>query len=380
MHIKRFEAPTMEQALARVKAELGPDALILSSRTVQRGRQAFGLLSRRVVEVQAAAERGSAGSAHAPRTTPDGNDVFASAPSTRLERTDLQCELARLSSRERFEDEVRSELRGLRQALNGLVSPDRRQDLDPAIVALTRTGLDVAHGASLAEECRTRTEAGSGLALDELLRVRIGDRIAPPREDEGGRVRVLVGAPGVGKTTTLAKIAARSEEGEREIALVSLDHYRIGATDQLRRYAELFESPFVEVTEVERIKEVVASLRGHSVLIDTAGRGRGNRDRLAPLLPLRECLGKDASLELVLDATARPEVQRAHLGRFSALEPDRVIFAKTDECDSLVPLANVMLDRDCPPVCWMGTGQRVPEDLELVEVDDIVRDVLGEAA
>ena len=236
------------------------------------------------------------------------------------------------------------------------------------------------HAASLTSEWRAQREEGGASRIEDLLRARIESRIAPPREERRGRVRVLIGAPGVGKTTTLAKLAARNEEGEREVALISLDHYRIGAADQLRRYADLLESPFVALSDLEGIDEVVARFRGHSVLIDTAGRGRGNDDRLAPLSPLRERLGQEVSLELVLDSTMRPEVQRAHLGRFAALQPDRIIFTKRDECDSFVPMANVILDPGCPPVCWMGTGQRVPEDLELVEAGDILRDVLGEAA
>ena len=146
MHIKRYEAPTLEEALACVKRELGPDALILSSRTIQRGRQAFGLLSRSVVEVQAAVERGAAGGQASRRSRdldPDDEMLPTHAPTAdAVNPAELRRERARILGRERFEEEVRSELRGLRQAMNGLVassSTPRGAELDPVVVALTRT-------------------------------------------------------------------------------------------------------------------------------------------------------------------------------------------------------------------------------------------------
>lgn len=382
MHIKRFEAPTMAEALARVKSELGPDALILSSRTIRRGRHVFGLMGRTMVEVQAARERGS------------GKSTIASVGPTIVKRldhdepvyaadallTDLRRELTLLRGRESFEEEVRSELRGLRRALGGVLGAGLRGAADPLVESVSRAGLDWMHAESLVSKWRESGGAGGQSSLEALLATRIEAKLVPPRVDKKSGVRVLVGAPGVGKTTTLAKLAARNEEGEREVVLVSLDHFRIGATDQLRRYAELLDSPFREVAGAAELPEVIARYRGYSVLVDTAGRGQCAEVGLEPLLALREVLGKEISVELVIDATARREVQRAQISRFSALQPDRIILAKTDESESLIDLTNLLLDPDCPPLCWIGTGQRVPEDLALVEARHLAREALGEAA
>lgn len=412
MHIKRFEAATMEAALAQVKAELGPDALILSSRTFRRGRHSFGLMARTRVEVQAARERGaqdasarvdddaSRNAAHdaAHYTTQEGahggqgatrdqavaSDLLRSAPTLdsddRPTMAAFRRELSVLRGRERFEEEVRSELRGLRSALQGVLGASLREAADPLAESLSRRGLDWAHAGSLVDEWRARESEGKQGTLEELLAARIESRLAPPRVENGSSVRILVGAPGVGKTTTLAKLAARNDEGEREVALVSLDHYRIGATDQLRRYADLLHSPFSEVGSASELREEIGRFSGHAVLIDTAGRGQKAVKELESLLPLREAFGDRASIELVMDATVRREIQQAQLARFAPLEPDRIIFAKTDECESLADVANLVLDPDCPPLCWLGTGQRVPEDLALVEARQLARDVLGEAA
>jgi len=407
MHIKRFEAATMEAALLQVKAELGPDALILSSRTFRRGRHSFGLMARTRVEVQAALPRGghdaSVGSNDKFEDNFEDNGFDEDrdgATETREESpgagsprslgtldsnegatfSDFRRELAILRGRERFEEEVRSELRGLRSALHGVLGAPLRNAADPLAESLARAGLDWAHAGSLVAEWRSRESEAEQGTLEELLTAKIESRLAPPRVDDGSRIRVLVGAPGVGKTTTLAKLAARNDEGEREVALLSLDHYRIGATDQLRRYAELLHSPFSEVGSASELRDEVERFSGHAVLIDTAGRGQKAVKELESLLPLREALGDRASIELVVDATVRREIQQAQLARFAPLEPDRIIFAKTDECESLADVANLVLDPNCPPLCWLGTGQRVPEDLILVEARQLAREALGQAA
>lgn len=388
MHIKRFEAATMAEAIDQVRQALGPDALILSSRTIRKGGAAFGLMGRTRVEVQAARERAADASLLQPVPRAPGANVepigaVAQAASTATGEDlirELRRELAGLRGRERFEEEVRSELRGLRQALGGILGEPLRRAADPLAESLCRRGLEWMHAESLVSAWRAQAAGGGGRSLEVLLRERIEAQLAPPRPDEGGKVRILVGAPGVGKTTTLAKLAARDEEGEREVALVSLDHYRIGASEQLRAYAGLLESPFEELSDPADLPGLVDRLAGHAVLVDTAGRGAREEGRLAPLEPLREALGERASVELVVDATARPALQRAQLTRFAALAPDRLILTKTDECDSLADVANLLLEPGCPPVCWVGTGQRVPEDLAVVEAERIARDVLGEAA
>ncbi len=389
MHIKRFEAATLAEALAEVRAELGPDALILQSRTIQRGWDRFGLLSRKVVEVQAAKERSSSNPSEnppvlrpRPEETPTGDawrgmdDVAPEAANDRFAR---------------FEAEMRGELRALHRAIEALAVRAPASDASaergpgPAALDLARHRLEVAGlGASTREGLVSgfldACEATPGIGLERYVRSSIEARLAPPRPLDPGQVRMLVGAPGTGKTTTLAKLAARNEEGERDVTLVSLDHYRVGASDPLRRYAELLESPFVEASSATEIARLPARRAGHEVLVDTAGRGRDDRDRLVSLEPLREGLGDALRVELVVDATARPEVLRDQLDRFARLRPDRIVFTRTDECTSLGPVVDLLLDPHCPPVSWLGTGQRVPEDFQPAEAGPMVRSLFGVAA
>jgi len=386
MHIKRFEAGTLEAALARVKAELGPEALILSTRTLKKGSCGFGLLSRSTVEVQAALERplrpaaAECRSQARPLEGPGARGADDDVAGLRRSIDELRQELLALRRREHIEESRRSELRGLRETLERRRVPDPIQQVDETAAALARSGLEWRHALALVTEWRARREQETGLTLERVLQRRIEARLAVPRAEGVEAPRILIGAAGVGKTTTLAKLAARNEEGERDIAFVSLDGYRIGAQAQLRGYAELLESPYVEAGSAAELPAIVARFPRHSVLIDTAGRSRAAESRLEPLLDLRRALGRRASIELVVDASSRREVQDAQIERFAVLQPDRLIFSRVDECGSVVEMANLLLDGRCPPLCWMATGQRVPEDLALVEPAIFSRPILGEAA
>ncbi len=389
MHIRRFEAATIEAALARVKAELGPDALILSSRTLRPARGLWGLMSRSRVEVQAALERTSGGSGRPPEGVPDRLGEAKAAlesdrvsPGADLERllVELRGELSALRRSRDLEEEIRNELQDLHRAIaNG--APRQNEDvLDPTAARLARAGLERGHLRRLLADWREERSAGGDASLEALLRRRIEAALSPPRPSETPSVRVLVGAPGVGKTTTLAKLAARNEEGEGEIALLSMDSYRIGAQDQLRRYAALLDSPFCEVGSAAELPSVVARHPGRRILVDTAGAGRRVEERLGALADLRSRVGRPLSIDVVIDATTRFEVQRAQLQRFAAFAPDRVILTRLDECDRPAAALNLLLTPGCPPLSWLANGQRVPEDLLVAEPDHFLRGAMGVAA
>lgn len=391
MHIKRFEAASLEEALAQVRAALGPDALILSTRTLKRGRSAFGLMARSVVEVQAARERGPSpertttveASESIATGSSAGSAVSASDERDRVLRAlvdELRGELSLSRRGEAFEEEIRSELRGLRTAFGKLLETRSGGETDRVAAGLVQTGLAGTHARSLVDEWQARRADGAETPIERILFDRLDARLVPPRVDPEKRIRILVGAPGSGKTTTLAKLAGRSEEGERDVSLVSLDPYRIGARDQLRAYAGLLDAPFSELSLPAELAEVARRHPSHAILVDTAGRSPGDGARLVSLDALRGVAERETSIELVIDATARREIAEAQLARFAPLRPDRLILTRLDECDSLAPVVNLLLDGRCPPLCWLGTGQRVPEDLEIAEPGLLTASVLGRAA
>lgn len=401
MHIKRFEANNMSEALEEVKRVFGPDALILSSRTIRKERHAFGLFARERVEIQAASPRSASalrqgadrpavpmesGSLGDPQgEPPKERSEPHRGPGARRDGTpmddlmlELRSALRQLSDRQAFEEEVRGELRGLRCAMDRRLRREGQTGQGASasgpnfVEELMQSGLEWSTAEHLAHRVETDPGEGVSISAEEMLRQTIESRLRPPRPDEKPAIRVLVGAPGVGKTTTLAKLAVRSENGDGDVALVSMDPYRIGAEAQLAQYAALLDSPFMAVDQSSALPDMLERHPGHCLYVDTAGRSGPIEDDRISLQALRDRMGSDLSVEWVVDATARLDVMRAQLARFKECAPDRLILTKVDECEDLHMPLNLMLSEGCPPLSWMGNGQRVPEDLEMAEPGDFM--------
>jgi flagellar biosynthesis protein FlhF len=177
----------------------------------------------------------------------------------------------------------------------------------------------------------------------------------------------LIGATGVGKTTTIAKLAAEAitQSGAR-VALVTIDTYRIAAVEQLKVYGEIMGLPVEVVLSPEQLQEAFRRHRDKDlILIDTAGRSPRDSVRIDEL---NEFLGQDSDVEncLVLSATTEERLQQQTLNSFSRLPLSRLIFTKLDEADRCGSLINIPA-RSNLPLAYLTNGQQVPEDLILAE-------------
>jgi flagellar biosynthesis protein FlhF len=190
-----------------------------------------------------------------------------------------------------------------------------------------------------------------------------GFEVPSPRKGGRPEVIALVGPTGVGKTTTVAKLAARLALRERlKVGLVSCDGYRLGAPDQAKSFARVLGLP-IELCGSER--ELRSALSAHRdrdvVLVDTAGRSPHDSERLAEISALVEVR---AHCHLVLSATKRDEELAAARERFGAAVPcESLIFTKLDEAERLGAVLNTA-HRSGLPISWLGTGQCIPDDLE----------------
>ncbi len=173
----------------------------------------------------------------------------------------------------------------------------------------------------------------------------------------------LVGATGVGKTTTIAKLAADAiTQGGARVALVTIDTYRIAAAEQLKVYGEIMGLPVEVVLSPEQLQEAFRRHRDKDlILIDTAG--RSPRDQIQ-IDELNQFLGKGSKVEncLVLAAPTEERLQRKTLEAFSPLPLSRLIFTKLDETDRCGTLINVPIQSNLP-LAYLTNGQQVPEDL-----------------
>ncbi|MBN2792050.1 MAG: hypothetical protein JXQ81_06030, partial [Desulfuromonadales bacterium] len=187
----------------------------------------------------------------------------------------------------------------------------------------------------------------------------------------------LIGATGVGKTTTIAKLAAEAitQSGAR-VALVTIDTYRIAAVEQLKVYGEIMGLPVEVVLSPEQLQEAFRRHRDKDlILIDTAGRSPRDNMRIDEL---NEFLGQGAGVEncLVLSAPTDERLQQQTLEAFSRLPLSRLIFTKLDETDRCGALINIPI-RSNLPLAYLTNGQQVPEDLLLAEAQSVAELVMS---
>jgi flagellar biosynthesis GTPase FlhF len=204
-------------------------------------------------------------------------------------------------------------------------------------------------------ECRNGADTAIRRALMAELETTRGD------DESFARVEVFVGPPGVGKTTTIAKIAAQERTGHgRPLALVSADAFRAGAIEQLRCYASVMRVPFRVARSASELNDALDATRT-TAFVDTAGRSPADVS-IADLFETLEGR-RDVRTHLVIAADTSASSAKRILDRYAAIKPSRVVITKLDEADSVMPLFNVLREQGLP-VSYLAAGQRVPEDLK----------------
>ncbi|MBQ4494527.1 MAG: flagellar biosynthesis protein FlhF [Selenomonadaceae bacterium] len=197
--------------------------------------------------------------------------------------------------------------------------------------------------------------------------VRFSDGIKLNRH--GVRIAALLGTTGVGKTTTLAKVAAKFVlEQKTDVALITADTYRISAVEQLKTYSDILELPLEIVYNPTELASAIERHRDKDlILIDTAGRSQHNDYQMREL---EEFLRVNPRIEkhLVISATTKFTDAKHIMSKFAAVEPDRIIFTKVDETASLGMIINLLRDKKFS-LSYITTGQSVPDDIDPASSD-----------
>jgi len=196
--------------------------------------------------------------------------------------------------------------------------------------------------------------------------------------DGGPRIIALVGPTGVGKTTTLAKLAAAFKlRQKKSVGLITSDTYRIAAVDQLRTYANIIGLPLKVVLTPSEMQQAIHAL-GHCdvILIDTAGRSQRDHDRIAELGVLMDAADPH-EIHLVLSSTAGEKVLLREAEAFSQVRVDKIVLTKLDEAVSFGVLVDVIL-KVGKELSFFTTGQEVPEHIETSRADRLAALVMGE--
>jgi flagellar biosynthesis protein FlhF len=273
---------------------------------------------------------------------------------------------------------VRAELGSLRELLETQLSSliwndmERRQPMRARVLReMTRLGIEPDVARQLVDELPAdiNAEQARYLPLGVLSR---SLSIGPRDHAERRGVTALVGSTGVGKTTTIAKLAARAvmRHGASQVALVSTDHYRIGAAAQLEHYGRLLGVRVYPAYDADSLRHVLELLRGHhTVLVDTAGLAGGDPRLAEQLDVLRN--GGDLRACLVLAANAHASSLDEAVRAYLPVQPNACILTKLDEAPSLGGALSVLI-RHRLALDYVADGQRVPEDIATADARVLV--------
>jgi len=393
MEVKTYRAATMHEALRLVRRELGPDAAVLHTREVRCGRLFGWLPGKRQIEVTASADV-NVPSRLPPRHRPEHAAALLQGSTCRQRTAASTMPDApgrRLQDRPEFSQEVQGQLTNLQSMVKELCRHSQqndRHDLPEELFRLFADLLDADLSEDLARELveRIRSEAPGAEWADPLLaKARIARmieaeiHIAGPIAVTPGRRRLvaLVGPTGVGKTTTIAKLAANYRLKEkRRAGLITVDTYRIAAVEQLRTYAEIIDLPMQVVSTPREMREAVRRMGELDlILMDTAGRSPRDEVKIQELRAFLTEAGTD-EVHLVLGAVASGRTLEQIAERFAAVGTTALVLTKLDEATALGNVLPVLRSSKLP-LSYVTNGQNVPDDIETADARRLARLILA---
>ncbi len=376
MKIKKFYAPTMDEALKQVKMEFGNDAVILTTKRFQKN-DGFGIFSKPWVEVVAAVDF--------------KNDEYKdnNGKNSFVELEPIKAEIENLKKLLMENISLNSELNEIKKMItilmkqSGIYEGDTLSDNFISIyedMIMQDVDRDLAYKLleNLAFEIGENAEKISIERLKRVLQIKLREKIKIYEEVKNfkkPKLIAFVGPTGVGKTTTLAKLAAKySLIQKKKTALFTLDTYRVAATEQLKIYGKILKTPVVILENKKDFFNKLCHFEDYDyILIDTAG--RSHRDSFY-IKKLKETLKGSIEIHLTLSATTKNKDLDEIIARFSIMPYSYLLFTKLDESSTFGNILTKAIETS-KPLSYFTTGQRVPEDIELASVDKLTSLILG---
>ncbi|MFV3011453.1 flagellar biosynthesis protein FlhF [Clostridium botulinum] len=404
MKIKKYVVNDMNEAMTRIRYELGADAIIISQRKIRKGGF-LGLFSKKSLEVTAAIDNYSTEKKYNSNTVNKinkGNNIevikrmleernnnvkYDNNINHDTNALDSYKEILESKS-ESFQNksfkgkkfsetkDLMDEIRDLKKIVKDIGKSEKSYTDESSSLVKFFKDLDLEEE-FIEEIIKKVGNLEENLEEREKIKRVIEDTI-DVRVNSVGKVTVLVGPTGVGKTTTIAKLAGKlSLIDKKKVGLITIDTYRIGAVEQLKTYADIMNIPFKVVFSIKDMEKAIVDLDYCDViLVDTTGRSSKNMMQISELRAFIEKI-KEKSVHLVISASTKNKDIETIVKGYSILEYENIIITKLDET-SIYGSILTILDKGKNPISFITTGQDVPDDIKEGNKEEIAKIVLGE--
>ncbi|MBQ4522720.1 MAG: flagellar biosynthesis protein FlhF [Lachnospiraceae bacterium] len=384
MIIKKFEAETETQAILKAREELGEKAIVMNIKTTK-PKGLFSFLRKTVVEVTAAIDEN--GQNMSSTATIDLEQLKVAlnedkAPSAIEEKLNSLTQLisTQISSNQEKEEKKKEPKKA---------SKEKKEDfwdksLQLIYEQLVRNEVEPVYAKQMIYEVTKKGD--KDIQLDNILSavyqrivLNLGEMETIQIQGKKPKIVFFIGPTGVGKTTTLAKIASKHKlENNAKIAMITADTYRIAAVEQLKIYANILSVPVEVIYEVNELKDTIEKFSQYDlILVDTAGRSHKNLEQCQDVKDLVSSVSEyEKEVYLVLSATTKYKDMQKIVDTYSDISDCRLIFTKLDETSAYGNVLNMKLKTDLS-LSYTTYGQDVPDDISIMDPQMIAKQLLG---
>ncbi|MDI6785747.1 MAG: flagellar biosynthesis protein FlhF [bacterium] len=369
MMYKTYEAETLQKALLLMDIDYGGKAKVISYRTIRKGGF-LGLFGKKVTEVTC--------------MVPSLSPLIRNYSNTKVSPS-----IPKSKEEDKIEL-IQKEIEGIKEYMGGILEEKKQIRYPGKSGGLYNKLIQNDIDNDLAERLVNRVISEvPALQIDnrEYLKSRLSSYISTLIKVEGAiqlngtgpKIVALVGTTGVGKTTTLAKLAANFAFNEKKkVSLITIDTYRIAAVEQLRTFTEIIGVPLKVVFDpVEFKKAIDESLDSDLILIDTAGRSQRNDMQMQELKKYFNGSGYNIEKYLLLGATTKYKDLLNIVRNFKKISFDKIILTKIDETMTMGPIIS-LLTKIPQALSYITTGQNVPEDIKEADAYELVESILND--
>ncbi len=397
MIIKKYQAASEVEAIMKAKDDLGTDAVIMNVKTVKH-KGLRKLFSKNFVEVTAAVDEAGEGQERkiipsAKRPVDESADLAARMRKADVEQESVDAEQKKGTKTSAIEERLDTLAQMLERQMQDVKEEEEEKegedtDQNSRLVKLVFDQLvsNEVTEENAREIMNEIDNHGQTLQLDDLLSsvyqkivLKLGQMKTIELVEGSPKVVFFIGPTGVGKTTTIAKLASKYKLDEKcRLAIITADTYRIAAVEQIRTYANILSVPIEVVYNAQEMQKAIEKYKDFDLIfVDTAGRSHKNEEQREDVKQLLEA-AKDYKQEiyLVVSATTKYRDLVKITQSYSDISKYRLLFTKIDETGTLGNILNIrMLTKE--PLSYTTFGQNVPDDMEITDAQFIAKQLLG---